>query len=203
MLEIDLKGIGIELDDDQSDALMKAVNDAHEVDVQGLKSKRDELLSKLASRGERDPEPNQEIESYQRELQDRDERLNQLQAQLDERDLETELHRAAGKASLIPEAAADAYLVAKTLFKREEGQFVAKDGDSVLMGKDGPLTVGEWIEAQRETRPHWFPRPVGAGAPGNNGRGQASPSRRSAMSPSQKAEFIRKHGPEAYDRLPR
>ena len=76
--------------------------------------------------------------------------------------------------------------------------------DSVF-GKDGktPLTPVEWAESLKETAPHLFPRAEGSGAGGHKPGGGGGSLKRSEMSSSDKADYIRKHGQQAYLKLPK
>lgn len=52
----------------------------------------------------------------------------------------------------------------------EDGEVIAKNGDDIIIGKDGktPLTPDEWAESLRETASHLWPRAQGTGANGSN-----------------------------------
>jgi len=80
---------------------------------------------------------------------------------------------------------------------------VDANGD-ILFGKDGktPLSPEEWADSLKETAPHLFPRAEGTGAGGHKQSAIGS-LKRSEMSASDKAAYIRKHGQQAYLRLPR
>lgn len=53
----------------------------------------------------------------------------------------------------------------------DDGQPVIRDTDgSIMVGRNGAMTFEEWVDGPvREKYSSLFPRPVGSGAPGNNG----------------------------------
>ena len=110
------------------------------------------------------------------------------------------------KAGALPEASDDLILRAKGTFQlNDEGEAVAVDANGdVLFGKDGktPLSPLEWAESLKETAPHLFPRAEGTGAGGHKPNGGGS-LKRSEMSASDKADYIRKHGQQAFLKLPK
>ena len=82
----------------------------------------------------------------------------------------------------------------------DEGNPIAKEG---RFGKDGkPLTLKEWFAEMKETRPHWFPANGNGSGAGGTGSDVRPGTPRSKMTPKQKAEFISKHGKDAYLALP-
>jgi hypothetical protein len=71
-----------------------------------------------------------------------------------------------GLESAIP----DVVLRAKAEFQVEDGKPVARDGDGkIITGKEGPLTISEWVGNLKESAPHLFPASEGAGGAGNRG----------------------------------
>jgi hypothetical protein len=64
-------------------------------------------------------------------------------------------------------AAPDVVLRAKAAFKIEDGTPIARDKNGeIIRGKDGAITIPEWIASLKQTAPHLFPGSVGAGAEG-------------------------------------
>lgn len=116
-----------------------------------------------------------------------------------------EIRSAAGKAGALTSAQEDLILRAKGIFQiNDEGQAVAVDEDgNPIMGKDGrtPLSPIEWIESLKESAPHLFPAPSGTDA-GKHKQGGAH-LKRSQMSASDKADYIRRYGRDAYLKLPK
>ena len=116
-----------------------------------------------------------------------------------------EIRSAAGKAGALTSAQEDLILRAKGIFQiNDEGQAVAVDEDgNPIMGKDGrtPLSPIEWIESLKESAPHLFPAASGTGA-GKHKQGGAH-FKRSQMSASDKADYIRRYGRDAYLKLPK
>ncbi|WP_272685643.1 hypothetical protein [Providencia sp. PROV130] len=116
-----------------------------------------------------------------------------------------EIRSAAGKAGALSSAQEDLILRAKGIFQiNDEGQAVAVDEDgNPIMGKDGrtPLSPIEWVESLKESAPHLFPAASGTDA-GKHKQGGAH-LKRSQMSASEKAEYIRRYGRDTYLRLPK
>ncbi|MCQ9618388.1 hypothetical protein L1889_18280 [Paenalcaligenes niemegkensis] len=119
--------------------------------------------------------------------------------------LSDSIRAAAAKAGALSEAAEDIILRAKGAFKLDEnGEPVAYDGEEVIYGKDGktPLSPLEWAESLRESAPHLWPRPQGAGQTGDK-QGRSTGKKRSEMSAAEVAAFTNEHGRDAYLRLPK
>lgn len=117
------------------------------------------------------------------------------------------IRAAAAKTGALPEASDDLILRAKGTFQlNDEGEAVAVDANGdVLFGKDGktPLSPLEWAESLKETAPHLFPRAEGTGAGGHKPGGGGGSLKRSEMSATDKAGYIRKHGQQAFLKLPK
>ena len=98
--------------------------------------------------------------------------------------LDSEITKAATKAGLHAVAIDDALLYARSIFSLDDqGNAVQLGEDSKpVLGKDGktPFTPLEWLEAMRETKPHWFPATAtGGGARPNGGTGGGKTMKRS------------------------
>ena len=98
--------------------------------------------------------------------------------------LDSEITKAATKAGLHAVAIDDALLYARSIFSLDDqGNAVQLGEDSKpVLGKDGktPFTPLEWLEAMRETKPHWFPATAsGGGARPNMGNGTGKTMKRS------------------------
>jgi hypothetical protein len=62
----------------------------------------------------------------------------------------------------------DIVLRAKKAFTIEDGVPIARDDKGeIIRGKEGPITIKEWVAARRVDCPHWFPESSGAGAGGS------------------------------------
>lgn len=113
---------------------------------------------------------------------------------------------AALKAGALAGAADDIILRARGTFTlNDDGEAVAVDGEgNPVLGKDGktPLAPAEWIESLKETAPHLFTPAVGTGAGGHKSGGGGT-LKRSEMTSQQKTDYIRKHGQQAFLRLPK
>jgi len=55
----------------------------------------------------------------------------------------------------------------------EDGEPVAMNGDEPMSGAHGPISMGEWIEAQRARHDYLFEPSTGAGGAGNDGATRA------------------------------
>jgi len=67
-------------------------------------------------------------------------------------------------------ATADVVLRAKGAFVIEEGVPIARDAKGeIIRGKEGPITIAEWVTSLKETAPHLFPGSQGAGTGGSTG----------------------------------
>jgi hypothetical protein len=97
-----------------------------------------------------------------------------------------------------PSAIEDALLHGRTIFSLDaEGRAVKLDDAGRLeIGKDGssPFSPAEWIESQKELKPHWFPATSsGSGSSGSSaagaGAGKTMPrSKFDTLSPSEQAK---------------
>lgn len=113
--------------------------------------------------------------------------------------LETEVRASAGKLGVVESAVSDVILRAKGVFSfdPERTALVIKDKDGgAIFGKDGktPMTVGEWLEGQKESARHWFPPSKGAGAAGAHGGGSAGEPDIAKMSREEYVEWRKKKG---------
>jgi len=152
--------------------------------------KIDELINKRLSR---------EQATWQSQLEQKDTEAQKLQKQIEALQgatIASGIASAAAKAGLAPTAIEDAQLIAKhSGWAVEDGQPVLRNGEEVVRGKDGPITFDEWLESQRETRPHWFPSPKGAGSLGNKSGGQLSdnPWKKESFNLSQQGRLIKEN----------
>ncbi|WP_236233685.1 hypothetical protein [Pseudomonas tohonis] len=157
--------------------------------------KIDEVLSKRTERMK---------SGYDRDLQAAREEATRHQSRTEKfasRVLKGEVIGAATDAGVHKFAMEDAMLAASRDFELDdEGNPIAKEG---RFGKDGkPLTLKEWFAEMKETRPHWFPANGSGSGAGGTGSDVRPGTPRSKMTPKQKAEFISKHGKDAYLALP-
>lgn len=110
----------------------------------------------------------------------------------------------AARAGIAATAIDDVMLRAKSSFKIIDGKPIPVDnkGDP-LFGKDGVMTVSEWMKELASTAPHLFKPSSGAGAQGNQGIGKSRVRSRSDLKTSkEKAAFIGEHGMDTYLGLP-
>lgn len=114
--------------------------------------------------------------------------------------LDNHVRAAAAKAGLHSFAVDDALLRARMLFVLDDkGDAVQMGADGVpILGKDGKTTFSplEWLEAMKETAPHWFPAGGSGGGSGGD-KGQSSGSKTmaraafDALSPTEKAAAVK------------
>jgi hypothetical protein len=72
-------------------------------------------------------------------------------------------------------AAPDVVNRAKAAFTIEDGEPIARDSKGeIIRGKDGPITIQEWVTNLKDAAPHLFPGSSGAGATGSGGSGSRS-----------------------------
>jgi hypothetical protein len=104
-------------------------------------------------------------------------------------------------------AVEDALLVGRQIFTLDaKGNAVKLDAEGKPeLGKDGktPFSPAEWMEAQREAKPHWFPAASsGSGAGGNTGAGGNGRTMKRAqfdvLPPQSQRDYI-KAGGKLYD----
>lgn len=111
------------------------------------------------------------------------------------------------KAGVLPTASDDLILRARGTFKvNDEGEAVAVDSDgNAILGKDGktPLSPIEWAESLKDTAPHLFPAAEGTGGGGHKQGGGGGSLKRSEMTSQEKTDYIRKHGQQAFLKLPK
>lgn len=138
--------------DDEEQGLIKA-------------GKIDEVLAKRTERMNAD---------WQKKLKAAEDNGAKLKARADklaERATNEAIIKAAAKAGALPEAVEDIVLRAKGagFTIDDDGNVIAKNGDDVVLGKDGktPLTPEEWAATLRESAPHLWPRAQGSGANGS------------------------------------
>jgi hypothetical protein len=91
-----------------------------------------------------------------------------LQARLADIQIDQGVLAAATARGLRRTAIPDITARARRAFRLLEGQprILADDGATARPGKDGPMTIAEWIDTQVADAPHLFESNTGAGAPG-------------------------------------
>ena len=113
----------------------------------------------------------------------------------------------ATKRGLRPTAIPDITSRARQTFKLVNGvpQAFDSDGQTARMGKDGPMTLAEWVDALVSDAPHLFEANAGSGAAGSGG---GAAGNRSVKNPFRKESFnlteqmkIQKSDPQLAARL--
>lgn len=188
------------IDPDAVKTILQRFSDDEEAQLIAA-GKVDEVLDKRTERLRAD------VDKQIKAANERAEKAEAFSNKFRDRVLGDAIRSAALKAGALPEASDDLILRAKGTFQlNDEGEAVAVDANGdVLFGKDGktPLTPVEWAESLKETAPHLFPRAEGSGAGGHKPGGGGGSLKRSEMSSSDKADYIRKHGQQAYLKLPK
>jgi len=94
----------------------------------------------------------------------------------------------ATKRGLRPTAITDITSRARQTFKLVNGvpQAFDSDGQTARMGKDGPMTLAEWVDALVSDAPHLFEANAGSGAAGSGG---GAAGNRSVKNPFRKESF--------------
>lgn len=161
--------------------------------------KIDEVLEKRTERLRAD------VDKKLKVANDRADKAEAFSKKFSDRVLGDSIRSAALKAGAIPGAVDDIILRAKGVFTlNEEGEAVAVDNEgSPLLGKDGktPLSPAEWAESLKDAAPHLWPQASGTDAGGHKPAG--GQLKRSAMTATQKTDYIRNHGQRAYLKLPK
>jgi len=82
----------------------------------------------------------------------------------------------------------------RTFTVNDQDELTPMNGDAVIYGKNGvdPLSMSEFFDAQKTTRPYWFDRSTGGGA-NHSQNGQASPDL-STLSPQARINAARMAG---------
>jgi hypothetical protein len=108
------------------------------------------------------------VTDYDTKVQGLTEKLSTTEAQLGVLLIDRQVAANALKHSVLPEAADDVMLRAKSIFKIVDGKAVAMNGDKMVYGKDGvtPLTVDEWVKGLQTSAPHLFKSSTGSGSKG-------------------------------------
>ncbi len=158
--------------------------------------KVDEVIAKRMAK--RDAELQRQLDAAKGETEAAKGTANKFR----DRVLDNHIRAAAAKAGIHAFAVEDALLRARSLFTLDdkgEAIQVGPDGAPVL-GKDGKtaFTPAEWLEAMKETAPHWFPASgSGGGAGGSGGAGAGGKTIRreafDALPPAERAKVVKTH----------
>lgn len=163
----------------------------------------EEVEKLLKARTQRMVEDHQAtLTAKEKALKERDDQLAKLTDELANRVIDSEVALAATTDGFVPPALEDAVAAARRIFKLEDGKAVPRDADGQLMlGKDGekPLTVKEWLEATKSSKPHWWKAQAnGGGATGSDtGGGGGNTMSRAAfdkLTPEKKMAFTKGGG---------
>lgn len=116
------------------------------------------------------------IEGLSEEKMTLQQKLEQANSQIRDLLIDSRVVTAFNSEQGFESAVPDVVLRAKSIFKVEDGDVVARDANGELLrGKNGPLTIQEWVAELKDKAPHLFPGSGGggvtggrAGAGGNN-----------------------------------
>ena len=139
---------------------------------------------------------NKQLEARDKVIQEYEQKNKTLEQRLQQQVVTEQVRQAAAKAEMFPGAVEDALLHASNVFSLDEdGNLTARNANGELeLGKDGKtLTISEWLESMRESRPHWWPAQSGMGAKqaGGSGGQKGPKSYAEAKTPAEKAAFLR------------
>lgn len=105
-----------------------------------------------------------ELEKYKGEYEKANSTIKKL---LVDTAITTEFVKLKGVESAVP----DVVFRAQSVWHIENGEPIPRDKNGEIMqGKNGVMTMPEWIETLRQTAPHLFPESASAGPTGNNGQ---------------------------------
>ena len=148
--------------------MMKQLNDQREGEL--LKAGKIDELIKLKLEAETNGLNTQIAQSDEltKKLQDD---LSFSQAANIKMQIENGMRMAAGEVKDFNQTATPDLLGrAANTWQMKDGAMIAFDGEKQLFNKEAkPITPTEWIEGMRETAPHFFGKPSGAGAKGGDG----------------------------------
>lgn len=187
------------IDPDAVRGILKRFSDDEEAKLIA-DGKIDEVLNKRTERLRAD------VDKQIKAANERADKAEAFSNKFRDRVLANAIRAAAATVGALPEASDDLILRAKGTFQlNDEGEAVAVDANGdVLFGKDGktPLSPAEWAESLKESAPHLFPRAEGTDAGGHKQQGSGA-LKRSEMTSADKTAYIRKHGQQAFLRLPK
>jgi hypothetical protein len=155
--------------------------------------KREEYNERITRRAKADLQ--KQLEARDKVIEESQQKAKTLEQKLQRQVVTEQVRQAAAKAELFHGAVEDALLHASNVFSLDEnGNLIARNADGELeTGKDGKtLTIGEWLESMRESRPHWWPAQSGMGtkAGGNNGTQRGPKSYSEAKTIDEKRAFL-------------
>ena len=136
--------------------------------------KMDEVMARRTERLQADHQ--KQVDALTASLAERDALLEQGQGQVKRLTVSTSLQKAAADLGVHSTAFDDVLHRAMSVFEIDDGKPIVKENGATVFGKDGksPMSPAEWLEAMKETAPHWFPAPSGGGAGGGAGGGKGA-----------------------------
>lgn len=149
-------------------------------------------------------------EDYESQINSKAERIaalekdyTQLNEQLNQAVLDSQVASACSGAKVIDKAQDYVRRLARDTFQIEDGKPKAfHSNGSPIMGKDtNPITVEEWVDSLRDEHPFIFAGSSG-GEAGGSSSAKGGTQKRSQMSVQEKAEYVREHGQAAFNQLP-
>ena len=166
--------------------------------------------AKLLAEGKTDEVFNRRTEKLRAELEAKtrieaeaaqtwQQKADAYKAQVEQLKIDDVVTRAMIKVGALEGADEDARLLARQLFKLEEDGIVGRDSKgNLLTGKNGALTLDEWVDQLKDKKPHWFGRAQGVGAKGSSGTvsSAGTDAKKLAGNPKERADYIKGRFPE-------
>lgn len=193
---------------------LKGFGDLKPEDIEALRMRRKREEDEEETASQRMQRLRTELDEVKRSTEmttrEKDAALAQVRAELNQERIGTRI-RSVAQAKVQSWAIEDAVLNGMRTFRQDEtGKISAFEGDERLLGKNGEdLTIDEWLDGMRQSRPGWFPEGSANGNQGGGAQHQASraasrarPKNRSEMTPSEKSASISELGMEGYLSLP-
>lgn len=183
-------------------------------DIDGLRTRRRKEDDEEETAAQRMQRLRNELDDVKRNtdmsVREKDAALAQVRAELNQERIGTRI-RSVAQARVYPWAIEDVVLNGMRTFRQDEtGKISAFDGDERLLGKNGEdLTMDEWLDGMRQSRPGWYPEGSNTGNRGGEAQHQnvrqatrARPKSRSEMTPEEASAAITELGSDGYMNLP-
>lgn len=138
--------------------------------------KFDEVLNKRV--GLLKSEHSSQLSNQEKIIGELKSQVDSLQTKINTDMVTNEVRKAAAKVGVESFAIEDALLYCQNNFTIEEDRMVCYENGEKVYGSDGvtPISVEEYLNGKRESKPHWFSKPVGGGAMGSQGRDGSEPN---------------------------
>lgn len=135
--------------------------------------------------------------SLKTKLETAEKALNESCQELQRRDINDAVTKAALDAKILPEAMQDVIMLANAVMQvTDDGQVLVAENQ---FGSTPGLAPDIWIKELQDKRPHWWPRSVGGDAKGSGGKGgagQNNPWSREHWNLTEQGRLVRELGLE-------